>query len=185
MLYIILSALIAGLAGAGESAQLRAIVVAARYCQPEMVTPGILLSIGVTSAVGTILGAVLHQHLETGAREWLPCGIFLFLAFRGFGRAPMCGGLNLPTKWGAFPATLATLLHEQFGGNAQFTTLALVVAYGNAAPIFAGCTLGETLIILPVTLVGKKAMLGVSLRTLRRIKLTVFIALMAAVFWQR
>ena len=174
MNYIAFSAVLVGLAAVGDGGQIRAILLAATYGRPVLVTSGILLSVIISSLIAAALGAWMRQMLEPTVRVWLLAAVFLFLAVWSLTRVRVRRTFTLPNGCNAFSATLASLIPEQFGDKAQIAILALAATYGHADSIFAGATLGQALVIIPVTLIGTRAMLGVSLQAVRRIKAAAF-----------
>jgi len=171
------STAIVAVAASGDTTQLLALLLAARYRKPLPIILGILCATLANHALAAWIGAEVAAWVGPETMRWVLGVTFIVMA--GWCLIPdkADGGPQTARRAGAFLATLVAFFIVEIGDKTQIATVALAARFQSLIAVTAGTTFGMLLANAPVVLFGDAIAKRLPLRIVRIVAALLFVAL--------
>ena len=173
----LVSLLVVGLAEIGDKTQILSLILAARFARPMPIILGILFATLANHAAAGFAGTMIGQALVGSWIRWLLGASFLSVAIWALFPDKYEGGLNTPSRAGAFAATVIAFFIAEIGDKTQIATIALAARFERFFSVVLGTVLGLMLANIPVVLIGNRMADKLPVRAIRITAAIVFAAL--------
>lgn len=161
----------------GDKTQLLALLLAARFRRPWVISAGILVATLVNHALAGAAGAWVAQALGPVALRWVVGLSFMAMAvwmlIPDQGEEPAGERARL----GVFGTTLVAFFLAEMGDKTQIATVALAARYADLVAVVGGSTLGLMLANVPAVFLGDKVARMVPMRLVHLVSAALFLVL--------
>lgn len=161
----------------GDKTQLLALMLAARFRRPWVITAAILVATLVNHALAGVMGTWVAQALGPVALRWVV----------GLSFVAMAVWMLIPDKAGAleggrvrlgvFGTTLVAFFLAEMGDKTQLATVALAARYADLLAVVGGSTLGMMLANVPAVFLGDRVARWVPMRLVHLASAAIFLGL--------
>jgi len=161
----------------GDKTQLLALLLAARFRRPWVISAGILVATLVNHALAGAAGAWVAQALGPVALRWV-VGLS-FMAMAVWMLIPDQGeeAAGERARLGVFGTTLVAFFLAEMGDKTQIATVALAARYADLVAVVGGSTLGLMLANVPAVFLGDKVARMVPMRLVHLVSAALFLVL--------
>lgn len=171
------------LAEIGDKTQLLALLLAARYRKPAIITLAIFLATVLNHAAAAWIGTLVAGLFSEQTLRWLIAGSFLAVSVWTLIPDKMDDDEAGFHKYGAFIATFILFFLAEIGDKTQVATVILAAQYQPLPMVILGTTLGMLLANVPVVFLGNKLTERLPLDWIRRFAAGLFAVLGLSVFF--
>lgn len=160
----------------GDKTQLLALLLAARYRRPGLISLGILVATLANHALAAGLGAWITALLGYDLMRWILGASFLAMA--AWILVPdKPASEEVRPRFGPFVTTLVSFFLVEIGDKTQIATVALAARYPATAAVVAGTTLGMMIANVPAVYLGERLLRRIPIRVVRAVGAATFIVL--------
>ena len=156
------------LAEIGDKTQLLALLLAARYRKPLIITLAIFIATFLNHAAAAWIGSLVAGLFSEQTVRWLIAGSFFAVAAWTLIPDKMDDDEAGFHQYGAFIATLVLFFLAEIGDKTQVATVILAAGYEPLFMVILGTTLGMLLANVPVVFLGNKIAEKLPLHWIRR-----------------
>lgn len=162
------------LAEIGDKTQLLAFLLAARFRQPLPIVLGILVATLANHAGAGAIGTWITSTFDSKALA-IGLGVsFLGMAVWMLIPDRLDESDALPSRRGAFTATVIAFFLAEMGDKTQIATIALAARYSSFVWVVAGTTLGMMIANVPAVLLGERLVRRLPVGLIHRIAAAIF-----------
>jgi putative Ca2+/H+ antiporter (TMEM165/GDT1 family) len=166
---------VVALAEIGDTTQLLAFFLAARFRRPMPIIMGILAATLLNHALAGALGSWITSTVSPEVMRWI-LGLG-FLAMAVWTLIPDSideGDLRVAHRLGVFGATFIAFFVAEMGDKTQIATVALAAHYQAPVAVVIGTTLGMLIANVPAVIIGDKLAGRIPMRLVHGVAAAIF-----------
>jgi putative Ca2+/H+ antiporter (TMEM165/GDT1 family) len=175
---LLVSTGVVALAEIGDTTQLLAFILAARFKKPVPIILGILAATLINHGLAGALGAWITSVVSPDIMRWV-LGLS-FLAMAAWTLIPdkiEDEETHIAKKLGVFGATFVTFFLAEMGDKTQLATVALAAHYAAPLMVIAGTTLGMLIADVPAVFIGNKFAAKIPMKLVHGVAAAIFAAM--------